>query len=360
MAWADPKYERKDVDRAGSRLAHLEYPVTTSDGLDALTVLNNWRSSHAYPLNTFQITLRTKARKIERDVIVAQRVKRLESIHAKLSRQPSMRMTQMQDIAGCRAVFKRMASVKTLIKKYKTSSFDHKLRNEKDYITFPKKDGYRCHHMVYSYKGNGPTEVYDGLQVEVQIRTQMQHAWATAVEAVGIFTKQALKSNQGDQDWLRFFALMGSAIAAMEACNPVPNTPTDKDDLVNEIRALAAKLRVQNTLSVYNTTIQFIGSAKDAKYFVLSLDPTTQKITVWRFKALQSEAANQKYTDLEGALLEDAKTQIVLVSVDNVNALRRAYPNYFLDTNLFSSLVARALKGDFPNPLPHSVVDDAA
>lgn len=117
MAWADPKYERKDVDKSGKRLAHLEYPVTTLDGLGALTVLNNWRSSHAYPLNTFQMTLRTKARKLERDVIVAQRVKRLESIHAKLSRQPSMRMTQMQDIAGCRAVFKRMTSVQALIRK---------------------------------------------------------------------------------------------------------------------------------------------------------------------------------------------------------------------------------------------------
>lgn len=360
MAWAAPAYERKDVDAAGRKLAHLQFPVTSLEGLGALTVLNNWRSSHAYPLNTFQMTLRRKARKLERDVIVAQRIKRLESIHAKLARQPSMRMTQMQDIAGCRAVLKKMSNVQALIKKYKTSKFEHKLKGEKDYIASPKPDGYRCHHMVYIYEGSGPTAIYNGLQVEIQIRTQMQHAWATAVEAVGIFTRQALKSNQGDQDWLRFFALMGSAIAAMEQCHPVPGTPTDKDKLVNEIKFLAEKLRVQRTLSVYNISLNYIGSAKDAKYFVLSLDPMTEKITVWRYRALQSEAANAKYTELEGALPEGSATQIVLVSVENINALKRAYPNYFLDTNLFSSLVARALKGDIPSPRPQKQTTPAA
>jgi hypothetical protein len=297
--------------------------------------------------------LRRKSRKIEKGVIVAQRIKRLESIHAKLARQPTMRMTQMQDIAGCRAVFKKTSSVEALVKKYKTSKFEHKFRGEKDYIACPKTDGYRCYHLVYQYQGTDATHAYDNLQIEVQIRTQLQHAWATAVEAVGTFTKQALKSSSGDLDWLRFFALMGSAIAAMEGCNSVPGAPTDKDTLVDEIKYLAEKLRVQNTLSVYNTTISYIGTAKDAKYFLVSLDPTSKEILVWRYKALESEAANAKYTEVESGVSEGSLKQIVLVSVENINALRRAYPNYFLDTNLFSNLVARVLKGDIPNPRPH-------
>lgn len=328
----------------------MAFPVVDDDALKALSVINNWRSSHAYPLNTFQITLRKRARKLEKDVIVAQRIKRLESIHAKLSRQATMRMSQMQDIAGCRAVLKKMTTVRRLVSIYKSSRFAHRLKGEKDYISAPKPDGYRCHHLVYIYQGTEATKAYTGLQVEVQIRTQLQHAWATAVEAVGIFTRQALKSNQGDRDWLRFFALMSSAIAAIEKCSPVPNTPTNKDDLVNEIRRLSEKLRVQQTLNVYNTSIDYLGSAKDAKYFVLSLDPMTQKITVWRYKALQSERANAHYIELEGALPEGDSTQVVLVSVENINALKRAYPNYFLDTNRFSSLVTKVTSGDIPNP----------
>ena len=360
MAWAEPSYERKDVDAAGRKLAQLQFPVTSLEGLGALTIINNWRSSHSYPLNTFQMTLRRKARQLEQDAVVAQRIKRLDSIHTKLSRQPSMRMTQMQDIAGCRAVLRKMSDVKKLVIAYRKSSFEHKLKSEKDYITNPKKDGYRCHHLVFQYKGAGALNVYDVLQVEVQIRTQMQHAWATAVEAVGIFTRQALKSNQGTPDWLRFFALMGTAIAAMESCNSVPGTPTDKKVLISEINLLADKLKVFDTLKAYTTSISYISRAKDAKYYLLSLNPVDSKMQVWRYKAMHSEAANSKYTELEGALPEGSRTQIVLVSAENVNALKRAYPNYFFDTTVFSNLVSAAILGKFSDPLPLLDVSAAA
>ncbi len=39
----------------------------------------------------------------------------------------------------------------------------------------------------------------------MQIRTAVQHSWATAVEVVGAFTAQSLKSSQGNEKWLDFF-----------------------------------------------------------------------------------------------------------------------------------------------------------
>lgn len=351
MAWAKPEYPLDEVNAAGRKLGKLGFPVESDDGLAALAVINNWRSSHAYPLNTFQITLRNKARKLDRNVIVAQRAKRLESIHRKLVVRPTMRMVQMQDIAGCRAVFAKLVHVYRLVRAYKSSKFDHKYRGEKDYIKEPKNDGYRCYHLVYEYCGKGETEAYSGLRVEVQVRTQLQHAWATAVEAVGIFTKQALKSNQGDRDWLRFFALMGSAFAAMEKTPPVPGTPASKSALVAEIGNLVRSLRVKEMLQVYNATIRTLGAAKDAKYFLVELDPDSISVTLRRYKAKESAEANRLYTELESQIPDGSPRQIVLVSVDNVNALRRAYPNYFLDTDLFARQVEKVLKGDFPDPL---------
>lgn len=331
MAWAIPSFNPEEVNAAARKLATMEFPVIDKDGLQCLSVINNWRSSHAYPLNTFQITLQTKARKIESEVIVAQRSKRLESIHKKLISKPTMRMTQMQDIAGCRAVFEKLRSVYKLVSEYKSSRFDHKFRNEKDYISNPKPDGYRCYHLVYEYRGTrSETSIYTGLRVEIQLRTKMQHAWATAVEAVGIFTKQALKSNQGNQDWLRFFALMGSAIAAIERTSPVPETPNSKIDLISEIKELANQLHVKEMLQAYNATITTLGSAKDEKYFIVEMNPEQHKITVRRYKAKQSEEANKVYTELESQIPDASSTQVVLVSVENVNALKRAYPNYFL------------------------------
>ncbi|KQS57656.1 hypothetical protein ASG17_02820 [Brevundimonas sp. Leaf363] len=352
MAWATPQYTPQEVNAAGKALARTAFPVTTDEGQDALTVINNWRSSHAYPLNTFQITLRNRSRRIERKVIIAQREKRLDSIHRKLVAKATMRMTQMQDIAGCRAVFTKLADVYRLVALYKNREFGHTFRNEKDYIADPKPDGYRSYHLVYEYVGTGPGVPYSGLRVEIQVRTQIQHAWATAVEAVGIFTKQALKSNQGDADWLRFFSLMGTAISAIEGTPCVPGTPSTKAQLLAELQTLTASLRARDMLRAYNTTIDTLGSAKDAKYFIVELDPDRGNVTVWRFKAKESEQANRQYTTLESLIPDDSRRQVVLVSVADINALKRAYPNYFLDTALFARLVDKVLKGDFPDPRP--------
>ncbi len=351
MAWAVPEFEPQEVNAAGKALARIAFPVETPDGLDALAVLNNWRSSHAYPLNTFQITLRNRARRIEGNVIIAQREKRLDSIHRKLVAKSSMRMTQMQDIAGCRAVFSKLADVYKLVELYNTRQFGHKFRNAKDYIANPKPDGYRSYHLVYEYVGSGPGVPYTGLRVEIQVRTQTQHAWATAVEAVGIFTRQALKSNQGDVGWLRFFSLMGTAIASIERTPCVPNTPLTKDELLAELQPLAEKLTARNMLRAYNTTLNTLGSAKDAKYFIVELDPDLNSVTVRQFKKKESAEANRQYTELESQIPDGSRRQVVLVSVADINALKRAYPNYFLDTALFSRLVDRVLRGDFPELL---------
>lgn len=359
MAWTKREYRPEEYNAAARTLARTAFPVDTLEGLEALDVINNWRSAHAYPLNTFQITLRSKGRRIEKGVTVAQRAKRLDSIHRKLVAKRTMRLTQMQDIAGCRAIFNRLTSVYRLVSAYKKTKFDHDFRNEKDYIKSPKPDGYRSVHLVYEYVGNERTRDYDGLRVEIQIRTQMQHSWATAVEAVGIFTRQALKSNQGDEDWLRFFALMSSAIAAIEGTPCVPDTPTSKSELLMELSALANKLRARQMLSAYNTTLETLGAAKDAKYFIIELDPDESRVTLRRYKAKESSEANSQYTKLEGSMQEDTRRQVVLVSASDITALKKAYPNYFLDTALFSRLVDRVLSNDFPDPVLAETTPDA-
>jgi hypothetical protein len=352
VAWTTLDFKADEYNAAARLLSKTSFPVTTVEAIDALEIINNWRSAHAYPLNTFQITLRNRARKFEKSVVVAQRAKRLDSIHRKLLAKKTMRLTQMQDVAGCRAIFSKLVNVYRLAEYYKKSDFDHKFRNEKDYILNPKADGYRSYHLVYEYTGTDTTSDYSGMRVEIQIRTQMQHSWATAVEAVGLFTRQALKSNQGDEDWLRFFALMSSAIAAIERTPCVPGVSDSKDHLVHEIYTLSEKLRAKDMLRAYNTTLETLGAAKDAKYFIIEVDPVAGKVTLRRFKAKESAAANTKYTDLESKIPAGSSSQVVLVSAADITALKRAYPNYFLDTNLFARLVDRVLAHDIPDPLP--------
>jgi hypothetical protein len=79
-----------------------------------------------------------------------------------------------------------------------------------------------------------------------------------------------------------------------------------------------------------------------AHYFLLTLDPATKKLEISGYPKMDLEKASNDYLSLEKTIKGTSK-DAVLVSVDSITALRRAYPNYFLDTNVFSSLVTSAL-----------------
>jgi hypothetical protein len=102
MDWAIPIYNREQVGEAGAKLIDPSTPAGELD--EVFATINNWRSSHNFPLNTFQIGLRRKARKVYQASLVAQRIKRLSSIAAKLRRFDWLTLQEMQDIGGCRAV----------------------------------------------------------------------------------------------------------------------------------------------------------------------------------------------------------------------------------------------------------------
>lgn len=282
-----------------------------------------------------------RANQVDPDCLVAQRLKRLPSILQKLRRFPEMKFSQMQDIAGCRAIVASVPHVDRLVDIYKKSDLKHKLIHEDDYIRFPKESGYRGIHLVYRYYSDRST-TYNDLKVEVQLRSLYQHAWATAVETVGIFTRQALKSSQGQQDWLRFFQLMGTAIALREKTPTIPNTPTIRKDLEVALREYEKLLNVENHLRLYTEALQAperAGDVQDAHYFLLELDTVARKLKVTGYKNDELQKASDDYLKVEQKALSDGSKDAVLVSVDSFNALKRAFPNYYLDTHRFIQLV---------------------
>ena len=181
-----------------------------------------------------------------------------------------------------------------------------------------------------------------------KIRSQLQHAWATAVETVGTLQQQALKSSQGEADWLRFFALASSAFAFREGSPPVPDTPTTYRLMVEELRTYANKLDLGNRLLAYGRAMKFLANPQhgrsDNHYFLLEMNPAQMSIEVTTFKLRESQLANEKYLEIEKKLKNTAGAEAVLVSVDSLDAVRKAYPNYFLDTNVFLRLVSDATR----------------
>src|SRR5438128_2451375 len=84
MPWATLQYTKSQIDAAGAVL--VDPDADDDDFDDALIVINNWRSSHSFPLNTLQMGLRRLAKQVDPKSLIAQRIKRLRSIGLKLVR----------------------------------------------------------------------------------------------------------------------------------------------------------------------------------------------------------------------------------------------------------------------------------
>lgn len=257
MAWIEPEYSKKTVSRAGDKL--LAEGTSEEEYLTALNIINNWRSSHAFPLTTVQTFLRSKASKIDRNALIAQRLKRVPSILGKLKRFDKMRLHRMQDIGGCRAVVSDSQKVYKLRDNFVNSRTRNELLKQNDYIKFPKESGYRGIHLIYKYCGT-KKHIYSGHIIEVQIRTRIQHAWATSVEIIGIFLKESLKSSQGPKEWLRFFELVGILFSCLENCIPENFSDNQIQSIREEATFLAIKLGVIEKLQAFSVSTKHIGT----------------------------------------------------------------------------------------------------
>lgn len=351
MAWISPLYTVQEVNAAGKILVKAEdddfllaHPV---EYFNAIEVINNFRGAHAFPLNTFQINLRTTARKFDPEALVAQRIKRMASISQKLTLKTKMKLSQMQDLGGCRAIVNNVTTVRLIAGYYRNiSSIKHAAAPTDDYIEFPKESGYRGMHLVYRYFSDKSKKEYNGMKIELQIRSRYQHAWATAVETVGMFSGQALKSSLGSEEWQRFFALMGSVIAQREGAPLVPGTPTTRATLADELNYLAEYLQVDKRLSEFNKAVHAISNGpSNAFYYLLQLDPETGTLMVTGYGERDKEIASQRYAEAEARAKSQPGMDAVLVSVGSVGALAKAYPNYFADTRVFLSLLKQFLSG---------------
>jgi hypothetical protein len=351
MAWTKPEYSKGQVDSAGDWLINDDFlSWLTGDNDKMFAIINNWRSAHSYPLLAMRMTLTGRAKRVDERAIVAQRLKRLTSIDVKLRRNANMALSQMQDIGGCRAVVKTVGHVDRVVKLYddaiaKNPKVRAQFVRKYDYIATPKDDGYRGVHLIYKYRSEAhQKQPWNGLRVEIQIRSRLQHAWATAVETVDIFTAQSIKTGGGRDEWRRFFVLMGSVMAGMERRPACPNTPADPRDLRRELRQAAHDLDVRKVLRGWTSALNVLPTqtAQDAGVYLLYVDAKEDTVKITGFDDADQAKASEVYLNTEKMIKDKPWAQAVLVSAGSVQALRSAFPNYFADTRVFLDALGRA------------------
>lgn len=333
VQWEIPKYSKKQIDKAGKILAKKN--STSEDKKEALVILNNWRSAHSYPLQVITSNLRNN----NPNAIVVQRLKRLDSIIGKLERFDNMSLYRMQDLGGCRVIVDSLDEVYKSLNRYKNSRIRHIFKKENDYIQNPKESGYRSYHMVYQFHSDTKDTYNKNMFIEIQFRTRLQHIWATALETMGVYTKTALKASVGDKDILRFFVLVSSIFAMVEGTPVCPNTSSNYNELVEEVKELDDKLNITARLGAISVAIKYANEnySKGKGYYLLLLDLTHNLLRVNKFSTSQIELATRIYDNIES--LNNSDIDVVLVSAPSVDALKAAYPNYFSDISKFLEII---------------------
>lgn len=334
MSFTVPKFTRGQINRAGAVL--IDTGATPEAMAVALATINHWRACHAYPINTFQATLRGRVKRVSGSALVATRLKRLPSISKKLEINRGMQLSRMQDVGGLRAVVETVAHVRKLHEAYSDGSLAHELVSTDDYIVSPKESGYRSLHLIYKYKNPGAA-LYDGLSLEIQLRTKLQHAWATAVETIGSFLNQALKSSEGPDEWLYYFKVVSSAFALIEKC-PVAEKHTNltPQEIFRLAIDIGERLDVKRKLNAFAVAANAISSSNfGGNYHLIILDAIERTVSVSSYGKKRLVEANEAYAAAEQMASENPDVQTVLVATSSVEALRRAFPNYFLDTKQF-------------------------
>lgn len=333
------KYGRHQIDKAGQIILTS---TKKEDVILSIEKVNEWRTLHLIALDELQKViipiLKDKNIKIQ---FISRRLKRLTSIIYKLDLNPEMRLGGMQDIGGLRVVVTSMQDLSTsldAIKKNTHKNFE--LCRIINYIEEPKTSGYRSVHFIYKYISEDDN--VNGMKVELQLRTELQHNWAMAVETAGLITKTPLKSSQGDDEWLNFFKIVSSLFSIKEKTVIMAEHLDRKLDM----KALMIELYKINKKNKYFDTLKVLRvSNNQAKkeqykngYYLLNINFQTQIVNISAFPKEKEEEATQMYEEQEKQI-EDNKNAVVLVSVPKMKELQEAYPSYFLDTSEFLQVV---------------------
>lgn len=341
--WKRVDYSRSQIVNAGKIIR--ECTSDSDEYKNAVTIVDNWRASHAFPLHIIYVHLRRMC-SVNKEIIVAERLKRLDSITNKLIREHNMNLWTMQDLGGCRVIVPTIDDVYYYSNKYEKSSKRHILKKTYDYINNPKSSGYRCLHMVYEYRSDKVDTYNKNILIEIQYRTHLQHLWATAVETMGLFTKEAIKSGQGSDDVKRFFVLV-SALFAIQEKQPIPpNVVNDVDEIVSELEDINSKNNFLDFLSGIRVAVD--NQEDEVRknkigYYILILNYNTNRLKIKGFKSSEIDEANEIYNSIESTRAE-SKIDAVLVRVSSFKELKKAYPNYFSDIGEFIDIVKSYLR----------------
>lgn len=307
-----------DYKRLGERL-RSQKECNTDDIKKLQTLRESYKPVLAEVFNILEKCMRTIDKK---KAIATYRIKRIESIISKLKRQPTMQLHRMEDIAGCRCIMKNNKDIYSL-----KSMLSEKLiikSDRNDYINKPKEDGYRSLHLIVCIAGN------EDKPIEIQLRNELDHNWATLVEITDLVYDTKIKENAGDDQLSRLHLLLSKR----------PFNDLSQDE-VFEIISILKKTDFVNKINsiFYNNSIkvrkqwEYIKNNNTGDFYLIKSNKNSvpQILSFVCYKDAESNYFN------EFVAKSDLNVVLTYIPDAKFEQISKAYSNYTLTYHRFFS-----------------------
>jgi ppGpp synthetase/RelA/SpoT-type nucleotidyltranferase len=183
---------RAQIDRLGDRLRRGS--PTDSD----LRLLDDYRRSFG---EAYEVVVQTIREKLRLEP-TGRPAKSTGSLVEKLRRE-SIRLIQVQDIAGCRLVASDLEEQERVVASLRSLFPGASVVDRRVNPSY----GYRAVHVVVEIAGK---------PVEIQIRTSLQHLWAELSEKLSDVIDPTIKYGGGDDETRDLLGATSQAVAAVE------------------------------------------------------------------------------------------------------------------------------------------------
>lgn len=212
------KISKSQIDRLGDRLKKGN--ISEND----LRMLDQYRRSYS---ETYELVV--EAIRTELSLAPTGRpAKSTPSIAEKLRRE-SIRLTQIQDIAGCRIIVADIASQEIVVKAISDLFKDVTIIDRRQ----QPSHGYRAVHLVVRYNEK---------LIEVQVRTALQQLWAELSEKFSDVSDPMIKYGGGDEI-ARATLMNHSSLIATEELLETKITSNLREDLDSIRQQMLESLR---------------------------------------------------------------------------------------------------------------------
>lgn len=318
------------LDKAGRSLASPA-GVDEYELLELEEDFDLFRAGHLQPLSETTIELQRWLAAYGGNYYIAQRLKRKPQIIRKLQRL-NTRLTQLQDIGGCRIIVDSNKDVDQLsdyLQKRAAEAGLFEVRRVTDYRDLGRDDsGYRALHFIMSRNGYG---------LELQIRSKTQHYWAESIERTSVVYGNHLKEGEGDHSVISYFKILSDIFYEIEAGRePSPRQKTDLDQMRVRSEQIIEKSDKAGAIGSYvNEDVIKAMIEKEAhepsglKNWLIVFDWKTGAFVTWDVVGRSPEEAIAAYVRYEKDFPAEEKYEVVLIGSSDVSTVSQTHSHYF-------------------------------